>query len=67
MVLDKWITQKAFNVEVEDEQEDQVSNFVAFTSQLEPTVDDNWNNTSEDEEEMTEEELLEDYKLLYTK
>ncbi|GAA0174180.1 hypothetical protein LIER_27623 [Lithospermum erythrorhizon] len=52
---------------VEDEQEEQVNNFVAFTRQIEPTIDDNLEDNSEDEEDITEEELLEDYKLLYTK
>ncbi|GAA0157710.1 hypothetical protein LIER_14917 [Lithospermum erythrorhizon] len=51
----------------EDDQEEKVSNFVAFTAQTEPPVGDSLHDNSEDEEEMTEEELLEDYKLLYTK
>ncbi|GAA0159737.1 hypothetical protein LIER_16445 [Lithospermum erythrorhizon] len=52
---------------VEDEQKEQVNNFVVFTSQIEPTAGDNLDNTNEDKEQMTKEELLEDYKLLYTK
>ncbi|GAA0180789.1 hypothetical protein LIER_30155 [Lithospermum erythrorhizon] len=53
--------------EDEEDQEEIVRNFVAFTAQSEPPVDDSFLDKSEDEEEMTEEELLEDYKLLYSK
>ncbi|GAA0171190.1 hypothetical protein LIER_25283 [Lithospermum erythrorhizon] len=49
---------------VEDQQE---CNFVAFTAHIEPLVDNNLENNNEDEADMTEEEMLEDYKLLYTK
>ncbi|GAA0147784.1 hypothetical protein LIER_07400 [Lithospermum erythrorhizon] len=49
--------------ESEDGQDDQISNLVAFTGVLGPTVTVN----SEDEEDMTDEEVLENYKLLYTK
>ncbi|GAA0172401.1 hypothetical protein LIER_26237 [Lithospermum erythrorhizon] len=34
---------------------------------IEPTVDDNLDDNSEDEGDITEEQLLEDYKLLYAK
>ncbi|GAA0162717.1 hypothetical protein LIER_18748 [Lithospermum erythrorhizon] len=52
---------------MEDEQEGQFINFVAFIGHIEPTVNEYLDDNSEDEEDMTEEELLEDYKILYTK
>ncbi|GAA0157490.1 hypothetical protein LIER_14746 [Lithospermum erythrorhizon] len=51
----------------EDGQEEKVSNFVVFTAQTKPHVNDSSHENSEDEEDMTEEEMLEDYKLMYTK
>ncbi|GAA0141468.1 hypothetical protein LIER_02605 [Lithospermum erythrorhizon] len=53
--------------EGKEDQEEKVSNFVAFTTQLKPHFDDSLQDESEDEDKMTEEELLEDYKLLYSK
>ncbi|GAA0161589.1 hypothetical protein LIER_17869 [Lithospermum erythrorhizon] len=53
--------------ESEDGKDDQVKNFVAFTRVLEPTVTDIVDDNSEDEEDMADEEVLENYKLLYTK
>ncbi|GAA0139418.1 hypothetical protein LIER_35084 [Lithospermum erythrorhizon] len=50
-----------------EDEEEKVSNFVAFTAQSEPPIDDSLPDKSKDEEAMTEEELLEDYKLLYSK
>ncbi|GAA0156154.1 hypothetical protein LIER_13711 [Lithospermum erythrorhizon] len=55
------------NSKEEDDQEEKVSNFVTFAAQTEPPIDDNLHDNSEDEDEMTEEGLLKDYKLLYTK
>ncbi|GAA0151612.1 hypothetical protein LIER_10299 [Lithospermum erythrorhizon] len=57
---------KPVKQEDEEDREEKVSNFVAFTAQSEPPVDDSLPDDSEDEEEMIEEELLQDYKL-YTK
>ncbi|GAA0186513.1 hypothetical protein LIER_33801 [Lithospermum erythrorhizon] len=51
----------------EEDQEEKLSNFVAFIAQIEPPSDNSLLDESEDEGEMTEEELLEDYKLLYSK
>ncbi|GAA0151317.1 hypothetical protein LIER_10060 [Lithospermum erythrorhizon] len=45
----------------DEDQEEKVSNFVAFTAKSEPPFDDSMPEDSEDEEEITEEELLEDY------
>ncbi|GAA0171214.1 hypothetical protein LIER_25300 [Lithospermum erythrorhizon] len=45
--------------ESEDEQDDQINNLVAFTGVLEPTITDIVNDNSEDEEDMTDEEVLE--------
>ncbi|GAA0163902.1 hypothetical protein LIER_19662 [Lithospermum erythrorhizon] len=51
----------------EDGQKEKFSNFIAFTVQIEPTVEDSLHENSEDEEDITKEELLEDNTLLYTK
>ncbi|GAA0187233.1 hypothetical protein LIER_34521 [Lithospermum erythrorhizon] len=66
---DKWNNRwkKPMKQEDEEDQEEKVSNFFVFTAQTESHVDDSLPDDSEDEEEMTKEELLEDYKLLYTK
>ncbi|GAA0164071.1 hypothetical protein LIER_39715 [Lithospermum erythrorhizon] len=53
--------------EDEEDQEEKVSNFVSFTAQSESPVDDSFLEESEDEDEMIEEDLLEDYKLLCSK
>ncbi|GAA0164166.1 hypothetical protein LIER_39732 [Lithospermum erythrorhizon] len=53
--------------ESHDGQEDPISNFVAFTDVTKPTITDTVDDNNEDEEDMTEKEFLEDYKLLYTK
>ncbi|GAA0173441.1 hypothetical protein LIER_41523 [Lithospermum erythrorhizon] len=50
-----------------EDKEEKVRNFVAFATQSEPPIDDSLTEGSDDEDEMTEEELLEDYKLLYSK
>ncbi|GAA0149839.1 hypothetical protein LIER_08918 [Lithospermum erythrorhizon] len=61
------IWNKPMKQEDEDDQEGKISNFVAFVAHTEPPVDDNGLDNNEDKDEMTEEELLEDYKYLYTK
>ncbi|GAA0172007.1 hypothetical protein LIER_25917 [Lithospermum erythrorhizon] len=61
----RW--KKLVKQEKEDDQEEKVSNFVAFAAQTKPPVEDNRVDNSEDEDEMTEEDLLEEYKLVYTK
>ncbi|GAA0150184.1 hypothetical protein LIER_37075 [Lithospermum erythrorhizon] len=53
--------------ESEDQQEDQINNFVAFKGVTNPTIVNTVDDNSEDEKDITEEGLLGDYKLVYTK
>ncbi|GAA0150057.1 hypothetical protein LIER_09081 [Lithospermum erythrorhizon] len=53
--------------ESEHGQDEQIRNFVAFSRMIEPTVNDVVNEISEDEGDMTDEEVLENYKLLFAK